>query len=149
MKHQRTRATRVAAAAFASTLPGLGAAAFDPAAPPLAEPPIDAPAGVAGSLFDEAFFLKLGFSFVVGLAVGFALKVAFKIALVTLGVLLLGISALQYAGLVDVNWSGLEVHYDTWAEWLSVNGSALLEFMGSNLASGASFLAGLGVGLRL
>ena len=107
------------------------------------------PAPDSGLLFDEAFFLKLGFSFMVGLAVGYALKIAFKIALVAVGVILLGVFGLQYAGLVHVDWSGVELRYDTWADWLSVNGSAFLSFIGDNLSSAASFLAGLALGLKL
>lgn len=103
----------------------------------------------AGILFNEAFFLRLGFSFLVGLAVGFALKVAFKVAIVVVGLILLGVFGLQYAGLVDVNWTGVEAHYDTWADWLGVRGAAFLDFVGANLSSGASFLAGLALGLKL
>jgi uncharacterized membrane protein (Fun14 family) len=103
----------------------------------------------SGALFNEGLFLKLGFSFMVGLAVGYALKIAFKIALVAVGVILLGVFGLQYAGLVQVDWSGLELRYDTWADWLSVNGSVFLSFIGDNLTSAASFLAGLALGLKL
>lgn len=118
---------------------------------PISEPAV--PAGPStpdtGALFNEAFFLKLGFSFMVGLAVGYALKIAFKVALVVLGLVLLGVFGLQYAGLVQVNWSGMELHYDTWANWLSANGSAFLSFVGDNLTSAGSFLAGLALGLKL
>jgi uncharacterized membrane protein (Fun14 family) len=127
-----------------------------PRLPPPELPPPELPTGVPpanptdpGALFNEAFFLRLGFSFLVGLAVGFALKVAFKIAIVVVGVVLLGVFGLQYAGLVDVNWSGVEVQYDTWAGWLRVQGGAFLDFVGANLSSGASFLAGLALGLKL
>jgi len=103
----------------------------------------------AGSLFSEAFFLRLGFSFIVGLAAGFALKVAFKVALVVIGILLVGIFALQYAGLAEVDWSSVELQYDSGADWLGTQGGALVDFMGRNLPSAASFLAGLALGLKL
>lgn len=117
-----------------------------PVDPMLAQSPADTSPALS---LNEEFFLKLGFSFLVGMAVGFALKVAFKVALVVLGVILIGVYALQYADLVDVNWSGIESHYDTWAGWLGVRGSAFLDFMGENLSSSASFLAGLALGLKL
>jgi uncharacterized membrane protein (Fun14 family) len=101
------------------------------------------------TLFNEAFLLKLGFSFMVGLAVGKALKMTFKLALIVIGIVLLGIFGLQYAGLADVHWSGVEGHYDTWASWLSVNGGAFLDFMGKNLRETASFVAGLAVGFKI
>jgi uncharacterized membrane protein (Fun14 family) len=100
------------------------------------------------SRFNEAFLLTLGFSFVVGLAVGYALKVAFKLALIVIGIVLIGVFALQYEGL-HVDWSGLEARYDNWAGWLSVNGGALLDFMARNLSNAASFAAGLLLGLKL
>jgi uncharacterized membrane protein (Fun14 family) len=119
-----------------------------PAAPAPPEPATTGDAA-AGDLFTQAFFLELGFSFMVGLAAGFALKVAFKVALVVIGVILLGVFGLQYAGLVDVNWTGVESHYDTWADWLGSQGGAFLDFMGRHLSNTASFIAGLALGLRL
>jgi uncharacterized membrane protein (Fun14 family) len=121
----------------------------DPSAPPLPKAPATAGGESAGELFSQAFFLELGFSFMVGLAAGFALKVAFKIALVVIGLIVLGVFGLQYVGLVDVNWSGVESQYDTWAGWLGSQGGAFLDFMGRNLSNTVSFIAGLALGFRL
>jgi len=107
------------------------------------------PAPDPGSLIDEAFFLRLGFSFIVGLAAGFALKIAFKVALVVIGATLIGIFALQYAGLAEVDWSSVELQYDSGTDWVGTQGGALLDFMGRNLPSAASFIAGLALGLKL
>ena len=112
------------------------------------EMPVDG-APDAGALLNETFFLRLGFSFIVGLAAGFALKVAFKIALLVIGVVLVGVFALQYAGVAEVDWSSVELQYNSGADWLGTQGGALLDFMGRNLPSAASFLAGLAVGLKL
>ena len=121
---------------------------------PISEPAVPPggtaePSGDPGSLFTEGFFLELGFSFMVGLAVGYALKIAFKIALVALGLILLGVFWLQHAGLVHVDWSAVELRYDTWADWLAANGRHLVDFIGRNLSSAASFVAGLAMGLKL
>ena len=121
----------------------------NPAAPAAPEVPATTGDASAGELFTQGFFLELGFSFMVGLAAGFALKVAFKIALVVIGLIVLGVFGLQYAGLVDVNWTGVESHYDTWADWLGSQGGAFLDFMGRNLSNTASFIAGLALGFRL
>lgn len=110
------------------------------------EPPVPPE---AGDLFSPGFFLKLGFSFVVGLAVGYALKVAFKIALVVGGLLLVALFALQYSGIVEVNWAGMEASYDGSVDWLAAYAGALKDFMADNLSSAASFAAGLLLGLRL
>jgi uncharacterized membrane protein (Fun14 family) len=107
------------------------------------------PAPDGGELWSSGFFLQLGFSFIVGLAVGFALKIALKIALVAGGALLIVLFGLQYAGLIDVNWAGMESNYDGLADWLSAYAQGLKAFMAKNLSSTASFGTGLLVGLRL
>ena len=118
---------------------------------PVSEPATTAapPPGSPGAELTEGFFLELGFSFMVGLAAGYALKLAFKLVLVAIGVILLGTFGLQYAGLIQVDWSALELRYDGWADWLAVNGRAFLDFIGRNLSSAASFVAGLALGLKL
>jgi uncharacterized membrane protein (Fun14 family) len=127
---------------------------YPPVEPPGSEPPPVPPQGVPTpaeetDLFSSGFFLKMGFSFFVGMAVGFALKVAFKIALVVGGVLLLALFALQYGGIIEVNWSGMEHQYDGLVDWLAAYAGALKGFMADHLSSAASFTAGLLVGLRL
>jgi|GEM_PF-674410 len=99
-------------------------------------------------LFSSGFFLQLGFSFMVGLAVGYALKVAFKIALVIGGLLLILLFSLQYSGIIEVNWSGMETSYDSFVDWLMAYGGALKDFIANNLSSAVSFTAGLLLGLR-
>ncbi len=115
-----------------------------PASPP---PSSTAPAAGEGDLFSSGFFLRLGFSFMVGLAVGYALKVAFKIALVVGGLLLL-LFSLQYRGIIEVNWAGMESNYDGFVDWLMAYSGALKDFIADNLSSAASFTAGLLLGLR-
>jgi uncharacterized membrane protein (Fun14 family) len=111
--------------------------------------PLTPAATQESDLFSSGFFLRLGFSFIVGLAVGYALKIAFKVALVVGGLLLVALFALQYSGIVDVNWSGMESNYDGLVGWLAAYAGALKEFMMDNLSSAASFTAGLLLGLRL
>lgn len=114
--------------------------------PPSAATP---PVTPENDLFSSGFFLKLGFSFMVGLAVGYALKVAFKIALMVGGLLLVALFSMQYSGIIEVNWSGMESNYDGLADWLAAYAGALKDFMTDNLSSAASFTAGLLLGLRL
>jgi len=101
-----------------------------------------------GDLFSSGFFLRLGFSFMVGLAVGYALKVAFKIALVLGGLLLVLLFNLQYGGIIQVDWSGMESNYDGFVDWLVAYGGTLKDFIADHLSSAASFTAGLLLGLR-
>ena len=116
------------------------------------EPPqlitIPADAAIDDNLFSTGFVLELGFSFVVGLAIGYALKIAFKIALIVGGGALLSVFALQYAGVANINWSGMEVKYDDLSTWLMASGGAFRDFIADRLSSAASFTAGLLVGLK-
>lgn len=132
---------------LSTALLGTVAHSADYAQPP--DFPSETPVTDFAALFNESFFLKLGFSFVVGLAIGYALKFAFKIVLAMIGLFMIGLFALQYAGIAHIDWSGMEVRYDTWAAWLSVNGPAFLDFIGSNLSSTASFVTGLAMGLKI
>ena len=120
----------------------------DPPPAPFAPPPAAVPLQDDG-LFASGFFLQMGFSFIVGLAVGFALKIAFKIALVVGGVLLVALFALQYAGLIDINWVEMESSYNGFAAWLGAYAGGLKDFMADHLSNTASFLGGLVVGVRL
>ena len=101
------------------------------------------------AFFSPENLLNLGFSFIVGLAVGYAFKIAFKIALVGGGLLLIALFALQHAGLIGINWVGMEAGYDSFAAWFGAYASALKDLMTRNLSNAASFGAGLLLGLKL
>lgn len=103
---------------------------------------------VASDLLSPGALLGLGFSFVAGLAIGYALKVAFKVALLVGGLLLILLFALQYSDLVEVNWAGIAAGYDGLVGSFSAYGGALRGFMAKNLPNAASFTAGLLLGLR-
>jgi uncharacterized membrane protein (Fun14 family) len=124
--------------------------------PPTAEAalPFPSPAERGGYVVEPAFFspenlLNLGFSFIVGLAVGYAFKIAFKVALVGGGLLLIALFALQNAGLIGINWVGMEAGYDSFAAWFGAYAGALKDFMTQHLSNAAAFGAGLLLGLKL
>jgi uncharacterized membrane protein (Fun14 family) len=100
-------------------------------------------------LLSSGFFLQLGFSFIVGLAVGYALKVAFKIAVAVGGLLLVLLFSLQYKGIIEVDWAGMESNYDSLVDWLTAYATGLKGFVADHLASAASFTSGLLLGMRL
>ncbi len=125
-------------------------------APPAPEtalpfPPVGASKGQAldPAIFSPEHLLNLGFSFIVGLAVGFAFKIAFKIALVGGGLLLIALFGLQHAGFIGINWAGMEVGYDSFAAWFGAYVGALKDFMSNNLSNAASFTAGILLGLKI
>lgn len=128
----------------------------DTLAPPAPESALPfPPAGMARgpgadpALFSPEHLLNLGFSFIVGLAVGFAFKIAFKIALVGGGLLLIALFALQHAGFIGINWSGMEAGYDSFAAWFGAYAGGLRDFMSKNLSNAASFTAGILLGLKI
>ncbi len=112
-----------------------------------------APPGMADDPFmtysSPEFLLSLGFSFIVGLAVGFAFKVAFKLALLGGGLLLIVLFSLQYAGFIDINWVGMEAGYGSFAAWFGAYAHALKAFMSRNLSNAAAFVVGLLLGFRI
>lgn len=125
-------------------------------APPATESPLPFPPdgvargqGADPALFSPEHLLNLGFSFIVGLAVGFAFKIAFKIALVGGGLLLIALFALQQAGFIGINWSGMEAGYDSFAAWFGAYAGGLQDFMSKNLSNAASFTAGILLGLKI
>jgi uncharacterized membrane protein (Fun14 family) len=90
----------------------------------------------------------LGFSFVVGFAMGFAARQFLRITMVTAGIALLGLFGLQYAGLIEVNWSSIEGHYDAAFAWIATQTEGFREFVTGQIPSATSAAAGLWVGFR-
>jgi len=113
---------------------------------PVSPPP--PPTAGEEDFFSSGLFLQLGFSFMVGLAIGYALKVAFKVALVVGGLLLLLLFSLQYSDIIKVNLAGMESNYGDFVNWLTAYSGMLKDFIADNLSSAASFTAGLLLGLR-
>lgn len=92
--------------------------------------------------------MKLGFSFVVGFCIGYALMVFLKVTAFAAGAIVLVLFGLQYAGVIEVNWHGLAGYYDTFLVWLQPRVDSFREFVGSNLPSVGMAAMGLLVGLK-
>ncbi len=58
------------------------------------------------------FFLRNGFSFLVAFAIGFAARVWLKITMMVLGTILIGVFALSYFGVLEVDWSTMGKVWD-------------------------------------
>ncbi len=91
---------------------------------------------------------RLGFSFFVGFCVAYALRAFFKISIVAIGLVLLLLFGLQYAGLIDVDWAAMEGCYDSASAWLWRQVTSLRRFVTGYLPSSASGIAGMAVGLK-
>jgi uncharacterized membrane protein (Fun14 family) len=96
----------------------------------------------------SAFLMKLGFSFVVGFSVGYAAAGFLRLTLFVFGSVCLILFGLQYAGLIQVNWAGMEGLYDTFIAWLKPHIGSFKDFITSNLSSSALAGAGLFVGFK-
>jgi uncharacterized membrane protein (Fun14 family) len=121
-----------------------GLAPTDPNAPDGAEANGAAP-GEEVNPWSPAIF-ALGFSFVAGFAIAFAIRSFIKITVIAVGLFLLFLFGLEYAGLVAVNWGAVSQHYDSFSGWLAAETSSFQDFITGRLPSAASAIAGLGLG---
>ena len=96
----------------------------------------------------SSLMTQVGFSFVVGFCIGLALAFFLKVTALIAGIIFLALFGLQYAGLVDVNWSALQSIYDGFITWMQPHASDFKGFIGSNLPSASLAFAGLWVGLK-
>lgn len=108
-----------------------------PVTPAMAEE--SPPEGLAA--WSPAVF-RLGFGFFAGFCMAYALRAFMKITLTAIGLGLLGLFGLQYAGLVDVNWGAMEGAYDATAAWLSAQTESFATFVSGYLPTAASGTAG-------
>ena len=90
---------------------------------------------------------KLGFSFVVGFAVGYVLLFFLRAAALLAGLVLAALFGLQYAGVVQVDWPSIETNYESALGWLLPRFDALRTFLLENLSSSGSAALGLLSGL--
>lgn len=120
--------------------PGAGGGGQSPAgAAPAGERSID--------LYSPAVF-RLGFSFFAGFAMAYAVRQFVKMTVVVVGVVLLGLFGLQYAGLVKVDWGAIEGRYDSMAAFLRDQTASFTKFVSGYLPSATSAAAGAVVGFR-
>jgi uncharacterized membrane protein (Fun14 family) len=92
--------------------------------------------------------MKLGFSFVVGFCIGYALVVFMKVTAFVAGAIVLVLFGLQYVGIIEVNWHGLAEYYNAFLVWLQPRADGFREFVGSNLPSVGMAAMGLLVGVK-
>jgi len=91
---------------------------------------------------------RMGFSFFVGFCIAYALRTFVKVSIIAIGMMLLVLFGLQYAGIVEVNWLVMEDRYDTLVAWLQSETSSFTGFVTGYLPSAALATFGLVVGFR-
>lgn len=95
----------------------------------------------------STLFMKLGFSFLIGFSIGYALSTFLKLTAIVVGVLALFLFGLQYAGVITVDWGSMENIYNNFIAWLQPQIDTFKDFITSNLSSSALAAVGLAVGL--
>jgi uncharacterized membrane protein (Fun14 family) len=96
----------------------------------------------------SAFLMKLGFSFVVGFSIGYAAAGFLRLTVFILGSIFLLLFALQYIGLIHVNWGGMEGFYDSFILWLKPHIGSFKDFITGNMSSSVLASAGLWMGFK-
>ncbi|MHC5024720.1 MAG: FUN14 domain-containing protein [Planctomycetota bacterium] len=91
---------------------------------------------------------RFGFSFFVGFCISYALRTFLRMTIIVIGVILLVLFGLQYAGVIDVNWEAMGGHYDSIVAWLGEQTSGFGEFIRGYLPSAAMGTFGAVVGFR-
>ncbi|MCA9298862.1 MAG: hypothetical protein KDA28_07340 [Phycisphaerales bacterium] len=91
---------------------------------------------------------RAGFSFFVGFAIAYAMRQFLKLAVIGIGLMFFGLFGLQYAGIIDVDWTILEGHYDSASSWISSQTADFMSFVQGYLPSAALAGAGLVTGFR-
>jgi len=137
-------------AAMPSSPSGL-ASGFAPSAPSTDAPDADTPepdTSAADRLIDRyspAVF-KLGFGFFAGFALGYAFRAFIKVTLIAAGVIIAALFALQYAGLIAIDWQRLSGGFDTATAWLADQTKDFVQFITGVFPSAAAGLTGAFVG---
>ncbi|MEM7229773.1 MAG: FUN14 domain-containing protein [Planctomycetota bacterium] len=91
---------------------------------------------------------KLGFSFFVGFCIGYAVRTFVKVSIIGIGMILLILFGLQYAGLIDVDWNAFQDRYDGIMGWLRAETETFSQFVKGSLPSAGAVAAGLVFGFR-
>jgi uncharacterized membrane protein (Fun14 family) len=134
-----------------STLPGTNApSGFAPA-----ENEPDAPAtsdaqSETDRLIDSASgaVFRLGFGFFAGFAIGYAVRAFVKVSMIVIGVGLLALFGLQYAGLITVDWARVSGGFESFGSWATAQTKDFANFITGYLPSASAGLAGAFVGFR-
>ncbi len=87
--------------------------------------------------------IKGGFGFLVGFAVGLALRMFLRLTTLVVGINLLILFALSYAGWLEVRWDEMEAQFDFWMGGLQEQLSQFKTFIAGSLPTIG--LGGLGL----
>jgi len=107
------------------------------------------PSGESDALHEwSPALVKLGFSFFVGFAIGYALRTFFKVSMVVIGLNLLLLFFLSYTEIIQVRWDVIQMHFDRLVAGLQDQFTAFKAFIEGSLPSAGLFATGFYGGLR-
>lgn len=89
-----------------------------------------------------------GMSFLVGFSIGYALRAFLKVSAVVVGLVLLAIFGLSYAGVVHVDWASIQSWFDTALASVKDQTAGFQTFVQGSLPSAGLAAAGLFTGVR-
>ncbi len=97
--------------------------------------------------FSPALF-RLGLGFFAGFCIAFALRTFLKLSILAVGLALLVVAGLQFAGLIDTDWAAIHKHYDALVGWLADQTASFRRFLTGYLPSSAAGALGLLAGFK-
>jgi uncharacterized membrane protein (Fun14 family) len=89
---------------------------------------------------------RMGFSFFAGFAIAYALRMFVKVSVISIGIFLLAMFGLQYAGFIEVNWTMVGERYETFSAWFGDQFKDFSTFVTGYLPSAATGTGGLAIG---
>lgn len=92
--------------------------------------------------------VKLGFSLVVGMALGVFLRSFLKVTLGVLGLILLVQFGLEYAGWAEIQWDTISANFDNFWSKLGDEFSSFKEFIQGRLPSSGALATGFYAGVK-
>jgi len=92
--------------------------------------------------------VKVGFGFVAGLSLGLFLRNFLRLTLTFVGLVLLAVLGLEYAGFVEVHWDALGDGFESLAAGIGDQFESFKTFVTGRIPAAGSALAGLWAGFR-
>lgn len=109
-----------------------------------------APAQPPGTTAEPASagFFRLGFSFFAGFCIGLAVRKTLKLSAIFMGLLLLFLFLLAYAGLITVHWDAFDAMFQSLSQRVQRESENLRTFITGSLPAAGLATAGLVAGFK-
>ena len=106
----------------------------------------------AAAVEDESpwspFLIKGGGGFLMGFCIGFALRKFLRMSMFVGGVVLAGLFAFQYLGVISVDWAAIQGQIDGAGAWLNTQFDSFQTFLAGALPAGGLAVFGLVAGFK-